>query len=144
MGDDGSDYTKGNIEVGSVPSFKILRGDELINLEGDIPAFENDQLFMVSSLTEAVTLPESFSLDTAYPNPFNPVTTLSLSLPESQEVILQVYNLQDKVIETLINSNMEAGYHTMQWNADNHVSGIYFVRMIAGEYVNSQKLILLK
>jgi len=62
MGNDGSDYTKGYIETGSVPSFKILRGDELINLEGDIPAFENNQLYMVSSLTEAVVLPQYLPL----------------------------------------------------------------------------------
>ena len=39
---------------------------------------------------------------------------------------------------------MEAGYHTVQWNADNHASGVYFVKMIAGEYVDTQKLMLLK
>ena len=39
---------------------------------------------------------------------------------------------------------MEAGYHTLQWNADSHSSGIYFVKMIAGEYVNTQKLMLIK
>ena len=95
-------------------------------------------------LVSSVLIPEEYILDAAYPNPFNPVTNISFSLPENQDITLQVYNLQGQAIETLVHGNMEAGYHTMQWNADNHVSGIYFVRMIAGEYVNSQKLILLK
>ena len=92
----------------------------------------------------SVMVPSTYAFESAYPNPFNPITALSFSLPESQEVMLQVYNLQGRVIETLINSNMEAGYHAMQWNADNHASGVYFVKMIAGEYVDTQKLMLVK
>ena len=141
---DGSDYTKGYIEEGSVPSFKILRGDELINLEGDIPAFENNQLYMVSSLTEAIPLPEAFSLDRAYPNPFNPTTTLSFAIPIDSEVYLSVYNLQGREVSSLINGNMEAGYHSIIWNADSHSSGVYFVKMVAGDFVNTQKLMLIK
>jgi hypothetical protein len=144
MGDDGSDYTKGYIETGSAPSFKILRGDELINLEGDIPSWSNNQLYMVSSLTEAVALPETFSLDRAYPNPFNPTTTLSFAIPIDSEVFLSVYNLQGREVSTLIDANMDAGYHSIVWNADSYSSGVYFVKMIAGEYINTQKLMLVK
>ena len=92
----------------------------------------------------SVIVPSKYALESAYPNPFNPVTTLNFSLPESQEVILQVYNLQGRVIETLVNSNIEAGYHSVQWNGDNYSSGMYFVKMVAGEYVNTQKLMLVK
>ena len=144
MGDDGSDYTKGYIETGGVPSFKILRDDELINLEGDIPAFENNQLYMVSSLTEAVTLPEAFSLDRAYPNPFNPTTTLSFAIPIDSEVSLSIYNLQGREVVSLINGNMDAGYHSVIWNANAYASGVYFVKMVAGDFVNTQKLMLIK
>jgi hypothetical protein len=86
MVNDDQGYTNGYIEVGSVPSFKILRGDEPINVEGDIPAWENNQLYLVSSLTEAMTIPKSFSLDRAYPNPFNPTTRLSFVLPVTSNV----------------------------------------------------------
>jgi hypothetical protein len=144
MGEDSYDYTKGYIESGIAPSFKILRGDELINLEGDIPAFENNQLYMVSSLTEAVALPESFSLDRAYPNPFNPTTTLSFAIPVDAAVSLSIYNLQGREVSTLISGNMDAGYHSVVWNADSYSSGVYFVKMVAGEFVNTQKLMLVK
>ena len=127
-----------------MPSFKIVRGDELINLDGDIQAFENNQLFMVSSLTEAVALPEIFSLDRAYPNPFNPTTTLSFALPVISNVILEVYDINGRLINELINSNMDAGYHSVIWNADNNASGVYFVKMVAGDFVNTQKLMLVK
>ena len=58
--------------------------------------------------------------------------------------MLQVYNLQGRVIETLVNGNIEAGYHSVQWNADNYSSGMYFVKMVAGEYIDTQKLMLVK
>jgi hypothetical protein len=144
MGNDGSYFTQGYMEAGSIPQFKLLQDGELINLEGDIPAFENNQLYMVSSLTEAVALPESFSLDRAYPNPFNPTTTLSFAIPIDSEVSLSIYNLQGREIFMLIDANMDAGYHSIVWDADSYASGVYFVKMVAGEFVNTQKLMLIK
>ena len=132
---------------GSISNFnrdKILRSDELINLEGDIPSWENNQLFMVSSLTAAVALPEIFSLDRAYPNPFNPTTTLSFALPVISNVLREVYDINGRLINELINCNMDAGYHSVIWNADNNASGVYFVKMVAGDFVNTQKLMLVK
>ena len=99
---------------------------------------------MVSSLTEAVVLPETFSLDRAYPNPFNPTTTLSFALPVISNVLLEVYDINGRLINELIKSNMDAGYHSVIWNADNNASGVYFVKMVAGDFVNTQKLMLVK
>ena len=127
-----------------MPSFKILIGDELINLEGDIPARGINQMYLASSLTEAIALPEAFSLDRAYPNPFNPVTTLSFAIPINAEVSLSIYNLQGREVSTLIDGNMDAGYHSVVWNADTYSSGVYFVKMVAGDFVSTQKLMLVK
>jgi flagellar hook assembly protein FlgD len=99
---------------------------------------------MVSSLTEAIPLPETFSLDRAYPNPFNPTTTLSFALPVDAAVSLSIYNMQGREVSTLIDANMDAGYHSITWNADSYSSGVYFVKMVAGEFVNTQKLMLVK
>ena len=52
--------------------------------------------------------------------------------------------MQGREVSTLINGNMDAGYHSVTWNANNHSSGVYFVKMIAGEFVNTQKLMLVK
>ena len=99
---------------------------------------------MVGSLSESISLPATFSLDRAYPNPFNPVTTLRFALPIEAEVSLTVYNLQGREVISLINGNMDAGYHSVLWNADSYSSGVYFVKMIAGEYISTQKLMLIK
>jgi hypothetical protein len=144
MGDDGSGFTAGYIQTGQIPTFKLLKDGKLINLEGDIPAFENNQLYMVTSLSGATALPETFSLDRAYPNPFNPVTTLRFALPIETQVSIQIYNLQGRQVISLVDGNIGAGYHSVVWNADSHSSGMYFVKMIAGEYIDTHKLMLIK
>jgi len=52
--------------------------------------------------------------------------------------------LQGREVSTLIDDNMEAGYHSVIWNADNYSSGVYFMKMIADEFVNTQKVMLVK
>ena len=87
---------------------------------------------------------DDYELMPAYPNPFNPVTSLSFSVPEKQNVLFQIVDLQGKVIETLINDNREAGYHSIVWDANANASGVYFAKIVAGNYTNIQKLVLIK
>ena len=89
-------------------------------------------------------IPDTYILESAYPNPFNPTTTLSFALPTEGDIIISIYNLQGREVASLVNGNMEAGYHSVVWNANNQSSGVYFVKMIAGEYINTQKLMLIK
>ena len=60
------------------------------------------------------------------------------------DVTISIYNLQGKEVISLINGNMDAGYHTAIWNANAQASGVYFVKRIAGEYIDTQKLMLVK
>ena len=113
--------------------------DELI-IESAIAADWYGSEIMVNSLL----LPKEFTLSPAYPNPFNPVTNIRFSLPIDSEVSLSIYNLQGREVSTLIDANLDAGYHSVIWNADNNASGVYFVKMVAGDFVNTQKLILVK
>ena len=144
MGYDGSDFTIGYMETGKTPRFKLLKDGMLINLDGDIPEFESNQFYIVSSLTESVAVPEAFSLESAYPNPFNPVTNLNFTLPIETDVSLSIYNLHGREVVSLINGNMDAGYHIVLWNANREASGMYFVKMVAGDYISIQKLMLVK
>jgi len=144
MGDDNGDYSQGYINAGEIPHFKILRNGELINMEGDIPAWSNNVIFLAGILTEVPVIPAEFNLHPAYPNPFNPATTISFALPVSSNVILEVYDINGRLINKLINCDMDAGYHSVTWNADRHASGIYFVKMVAGSYLKTQKLMLVK
>ena len=116
----------------------------IIDLKGDIPVFENNGLYLLASLTEAMPLPETFSLDRAYPNPFNPTTTLSFALPEDINVILEVYDINGRLIDKLVDCTMKAGYHSIVWDSESHSSGLYFAKMIAGDFIQTQKLMLVK
>ena len=92
----------------------------------------------------SVLMPKEFYLQSAYPNPFNPITNLKFGLPFDSKVSIQIYNIQGQVVSTLLNDNIKAGYHSVMWNADEFSSGIYFVQMIAGDYIHNQKIMLVK
>ena len=89
-------------------------------------------------------LPKEFTLSPAYPNPFNPTTTLSFALPVISNLLLEVYDINGRLINKLLKSNMDSGYHSVIWNADNNASGVYFVKMVTPEFTKTQKLMLVK
>jgi hypothetical protein len=145
MGNDNSDLTKDYCTSNQVPTFRVEKpSGETYALTGDIPVWESNGLHILSSLQEAIILPESYSLAAAYPNPFNPTTTINFAIPADAQVSISVYNLQGREVVSLANGSYDAGYHSIIWNADTHSSGVYFVKMIAGSYVNTQKLMLVK
>jgi len=78
------------------------------------------------------------------PNPFNPVTEISFSLPAETAVRLVVYDLKGQVVEVLVDGRLAAGFHTRTWDARNHASGVYFCRLTAGGVVQTRKMIMLK
>jgi hypothetical protein len=79
-----------------------------------------------------------------YPNPFNPSTTIEFSLPRSGYVMLQVFNILGQVVATLVNEEKEARSYQVQFDGTGLASGVYFYRMMAGQYVATKKLLLLK
>jgi len=86
-----------------------------------------------------------FKLSPAYPNPFNPTTTLELAIPEAGYVSVKVYNLVGQEVATLVDGVMDANpSHTFQWNAGSLSSGVYLVRAEGAGQVTTQKLMLLK
>lgn len=90
-------------------------------------------------------LPARFSL-ISYPNPFNSFTTIRFNIVvETQHAnALQIFDLAGRLVETLIHKPLALGEHEIVWNAGHLPSGVYFVRLQSGEFVESQKVILLK
>jgi len=99
---------------------------------------------VVSVKDDIPVLPLEYSLSTAYPNPFNPITTIEYSLPKSGEVLLIVYNLIGEEVSRLVSENQREGYYKVTWNASNVASGIYLYRLQAGDFVQTRKMLLLK
>ena len=118
--------------------------DELFSFSGE---FEIAEIIVANSQYEvsvALPLAASFSLSDAYPNPFNPTTTLELFMSVAGDIKVEVYNLLGQPVATLASGYMEKGNYDLTWNAESAASGMYFVKMTAVEYVSIQKLVLIK
>ncbi len=89
-------------------------------------------------------LPESFELHQNFPNPFNPETIIRFDLPERQFVTLRILDITGKVIETLINDHLEAGFYRITFDAQGLTSGIYFYQLMTQKYLKTKKMILLR
>jgi len=87
---------------------------------------------------------KSFSLSQNYPNPFNPTTKISWQSPISSHQTLIVYDVTGKEVATLVNEYKSAGKHQMDFNASTLASGIYFYKLVAGNYTETKKMVVLK
>ncbi len=111
--------------------------------EGNTSEFSSPiQTLIQDQYTEQ--LPQEFKLHQNSPNPFNPVTTISFSLPLDTYVEIEVYNLSGQKITTLVNKKMERGVHNIQFNPENLPSGIYVYCIKTDRFVLAKKMMLLK
>jgi len=88
-----------------------------------------------------------YHLFPAFPNPFNPVTTISFTIPMVETwytTSLQIFDIKGKQLEILFEDQLGPGVYSVQWNAPEHPAGIYFVNLTAGHFIQTKKLILLK
>jgi hypothetical protein len=88
--------------------------------------------------------PKEFALYQNYPNPFNPSTTIKFALPIDSKVKINVYNSLGQLVETLVDQEMESGYHELNFDASKLTSGVYLYQLQAGENVSVKKMILMK
>ena len=89
-------------------------------------------------------LPSAFNLEQNYPNPFNASTEISFTLSKAADIDLSVYNMLGQKVAALASGMMDAGYHSVNWNASDVTSGIYFYRLTAGDNCEVRKMTLLK
>jgi len=147
MGDEGSLATVGYMQTGNIPSFKLLNAYTGVltdlNIENEIAAWDDNRIHIISLTTEA-QLPNEITLNAAYPNPFNPSTTISFSIPEDMSVDLKVYDISGRVVTELMSGIQSADNYSVNWDADNFSSGIYLVQLMAGSEVHTQKIMLIK
>ena len=95
-------------------------------------------------IAELVEVPNAFSMGNAYPNPFNPTTTINFSVPEDGSMKLVVHDVSGRIVAELVSGTVEAGYHQVTWDATQQASGVYFVTMTAGDYIKTNKVLLVK
>ena len=115
-----------------------------INIDNGLFVFNKISL-PVLAVKSKPTVPERLILFPAYPNPFNPSTTVRFSvLDTKQPLSLHIYDIDGRLIETLFSGYVMPGFHEVQWNARQYPSGIYFAMFRSGDIMQSTKLILIK
>jgi hypothetical protein len=94
--------------------------------------------------TVNLEIPDDYNLFQNYPNPFNPSTIIKFQLPVRSRVTLKIYDALSNEVETLLNEELGSGSYNIEFNAMNYASGIYFYRLLAGDFVQTKKMILMK
>ena len=89
-------------------------------------------------------IPEGYTLEANYPNPFNPSTKISFTIPKADHVSLVVYDMLGKEISTLVDSDLGAGTHAFTFDGKNLSSGTYIYRIRSGEFVQERTMQLIK
>jgi len=97
-----------------------------------------------SGITQLTELVNSYELSQNYPNPFNPVTKIRFSIPASSQVTLKVYNSIGKEVATLVNEKLSAASYEVDWSASDFSSGVYYYKIIAADFVQVKKMLLIK
>ncbi len=147
--------------------FRILTGPGTFTLNVERMYYEGQQLSGIVVEQGAATYREitlqslaahdydnliqqyTITMEQNSPNPFNPTTTISFSIPKDDKVELKVYNIKGQLVKTLVNDHLEAGMHKAVWNGDNQSgknvsSGIYLYRLESGGRAIARKMLLLK
>jgi len=101
------------------------------------------------SVAEFELIPKHLTLSGNYPNPFNPVTTISFGLPESELVELTIYSISGQRVKTVLNERLSAGYHRIQWDGMDYsgnklATGVYIYELKAGSERIIKKMLFVK
>ena len=138
--------TAGYCQAGDVVTFKVYDAseDKLVEMDSAAStAWVGNNAMSVISMKDAV-LPTAIALGNAYPNPFNPSTSISYDIPSDMNVNISVYDIRGRMVTELVSGVKEAGRYEVMWNADNHSTGVYFVQLAAGNTMKTQKIMLVK
>ena len=135
------------IVLGSVDTHS--RSDQTIDFQYKISS-KNGILSSGTMTLNYTPIPGDFELTQAYPNPFNPITTIEYAMPEDAEIVLSIYNVQGRLVTDITHGLQPAGYHKTVWDGAQYASGLYFIRMTVYDLENRlqfnklQKIMLLK
>jgi len=126
-----------DIITGDIISEELHSGAKLIISDPNI-----NILKISGDLTAGI--PVSYELYQNYPNPFNPSTVIKFALPQDSKVNLTVYNILGESVAKLINQEMKAGYHQIEFDASHYTSGVYLYSITSGEFVDVKKMLFVK
>jgi hypothetical protein len=146
----GNGYTDNNLEKGQSYTYRLKAYKDSLESE-----YSNEaSLTIVGIKGEKEDIPNEYSISQNYPNPFNPTTKIKFALPKSGLTKLIIYDLLGREVITLINNELKAGYHEINIDAHNlpnrvsaeggYASGVYFYQLRVGDFIQTNKMILMK
>ncbi|MBX2974611.1 MAG: lamin tail domain-containing protein [Ignavibacteriaceae bacterium] len=140
-------FVKGNGNSNSVKEYSYT--DNNISASGKyayrLKQLDTDGAYKYSPIVETdITVVLDYALEQNYPNPFNPSTTINYSIPNAEYVTIKVFNTLGEEVATLFNGNMEAGKHSLSFDASKLSSGMYIYRLSAGNFTQIKKMLLAK
>jgi hypothetical protein len=145
MGLDFQVETQNYAQEGSPVRFTLQKqGGGEVTLSGSFPLWSGNGIFIIESANIAPELPGGYSLNWAYPNPFNPSTTIDYSIPELSWVSVSVYDIKGVEVARLVDQSTQPGHYSTTWNASGHASGVYIIKISANGFSDTQKIMLLK
>ncbi|MEA1973668.1 MAG: T9SS type A sorting domain-containing protein, partial [Candidatus Cloacimonadota bacterium] len=150
MGNDGNIYSVNYAENNDEISFKVWdasAGSFFICEESVIWESRKIEQITLNSFTSNdgnAVVPLVNSLSQNYPNPFNPTTTISFGLKTDSNVRIDVFNMKGQKVETICDGHKNAGYHSINFVADQYSSGVYFYKISTDGFVKTKKMVLLK
>lgn len=133
----GSDYY---YQVKAVVSGQLTEPSNTIHIKG--AGFEKKAVDVDDTNKEE--MPLSFSLSQNFPNPFNPVTQINYTLSRTSHVSIKIYNVLGQEVAHLVNTDMPAGFHSIKWDASRVASGTYIYKIVAGEFTEVKKMVVIK
>ncbi|HRJ86313.1 MAG TPA: FG-GAP-like repeat-containing protein [Ignavibacteria bacterium] len=147
-----SNYAGINAFQNSVPAIVDINGDTdpdlfVGNIKGGLYYYENWDVFGIQQIGSEI--PEDFSLQQNYPNPFNPVTKIKFNVKakgrsEKAKINLIIFDLLGKEVARLVNGELAPGTYEVDFDASNLPSGVYFYKLVSGEFSDSKRMVLVK
>jgi flagellar hook assembly protein FlgD len=133
-------------------NYQMITNDKSLGMHNPaltVQVLLTSKLYAVGVQQNGTEIPVKFELSQNYPNPFNPSTKISFSLPKAELVTIKIYDLTGKEIATLVNSKKAAGKYTTDWmgtdaNGKAVSSGVYFYKIVAGNYIETKRMVFLK
>jgi C1A family cysteine protease len=126
---------------------QIIPGNTYTYILADISYANEETKYTNNAVTITVSendIPLEFALEANYPNPFNPTTAIGYELAAVGDVELSIFDMNGRKVATLVNGSKPAGYHSVNWDASNVSSGIYFYRLQAGDFIETKKMVFIK
>ena len=138
-----------NVEIGELVNFTLLKADSELLKFNESVEFNNDMIignaidpFSLSSVNYGIA--SEFELNHAYPNPFNPNTSINYTLATDTELNVSVYDMNGRLVETLVSGIVKAGHNQVIWNAYHETSGVYFIKFESNKLTITEKVVLIK